>query len=253
MRLYANALNFLKNSDSVFSFQLFRRLKELFLKKNFLLSRLQLDVINNSLVYLQIIGFVQTRKLSFFKKSLKKQKCFVNKKKDFRNLLISLFKNVSVNFSIKILNQHINKRNLRFFFHSLKRFESLLFGRSFVTFIDFMKAIDLVGQRKMSLYPFVHLLGKVFSTLTKRKHSKFNVFVVHVFDLLLSKYKNIKGIKMVLNGRLSGKTRASTVKITRGSSNLNSISADHYYVQTSIYTQYGAFGLKLWITYSKKN
>ena len=46
-----------------------------------------------------------------------------------------------------------------------------------------------------------------------------------------------------------GKTRASTVKIAKGSLVLNTVNAGCINDKMHVYTLYGAFGFKLWINY----
>lgn len=46
-----------------------------------------------------------------------------------------------------------------------------------------------------------------------------------------------------------GKTRASTIKIERGSLSLNTVNSGCIAEKMHVYTLYGAFGFKIWINY----
>ena len=99
---------------------------------------------------------------------------------------------------------------------------------------------------------FLNLLGILFRHLNKRRHGKFKQFVGNLFDHIVTNYsKEIKGLKLVLSGRISAKPRSSIAKIERGTLNLTCKSANVHSSQIHVYTIYGAFGLKLYVNYQK--
>jgi ribosomal protein S3 len=91
--------------------------------------------------------------------------------------------------------------------------------------------------------------------LQKKTHSRFLLFLKIVFDLLvlnkkvkkLSKKSNVKGLKFVLNGKLKGKTRASSAYGQFGCVSISTIVQNTVFAKLHIYTLYGVFGLRAWV------
>ena len=85
--------------------------------------------------------------------------------------------------------------------------------------------------------------------MKEKKHSNYIQFIRIICDTLVEK-KIIKGIKFSISGRILGKTRASCVKVERGAISLNTINSNNQFAKLHVYTIYGAYGLKLWISYN---
>lgn len=218
--------------------------------KDIIISELDISN-NNNTTNVVIKAFYKTKKLLKYKKLLKKKPVTKSLSKISRNVnLFETNKKEKNNLNIRIhpVNVDINKKLLLLFYTNLKKFNSILFSRGFNLFIDFLKASTLLAEKKLKIDAFLNLFANIFKNLNKRKHSQFLTFVKILFPLII-KYSNIIGMKLIINGKLMGKTRASTIKISRGSLKLNSTSSNINFGKAHIYTLYGAFGFQLWITY----
>lgn len=69
--------------------------------------------------------------------------------------------------------------------------------------------------------------------------------------IILKNNTNIGGIKITINGKLQGKTRAKTVKIQTGAVSINSIKNKPIQSKIHIYTIYGTYGLQILASYKK--
>jgi hypothetical protein len=208
---------------------------------------------NNETTNLTVRALYKTKKLLKYKRLLKKKEFIKSSNKLKKNVnLFNDFEKKNSNLNIKIypLNLQIDKKLLLTFYSNLKKFNSILFSRGFNLFIDFLKASVLLAERKLTIEAFLILFANIFKNLNKKKHSQFIAFVKILFPLII-KYSTVIGIKLTINGKLMGKTRASTVKISKGSLRLNSKSSNIVFGKSHIYTLYGAFGFQIWITYKQ--
>jgi hypothetical protein len=205
--------------------------------------------------------FSRTGKLLKYKKLLKKRisknlRLNSSKYKKINNLVLgsSKKKNSSNNLLINYynVNKEIETKLISQYFNSFKKFNTVLFSRGFNLFIDFLKVLTLIDRKKINPKVFLLILGQIFRNLTKKKHTKFIFFIKTIFDnLITSKANGIVGIKLIINGKLMGKTRASTVKVERGSLSLNTVNSGCMAEKMHVYTLYGAFGFKIWINYKE--
>ncbi len=225
------------------------------LQKDVLVSTLNLSKANNNLI-LSVNGFTRTSKLLKYRKLISKKPAInkIKKTNSLNKLFTSGFKNKLANDNIiinyKSLNQLIDKKLLIKNFKIFRKFSTVLFSRGFNLFLDFLKIVTLVEQKKINPKTFLLILGQIFRNSNKKKHTKFVFFIKTIFDTLINtENSNISGLKFIINGKIMGKTRASTVKIERGALSLNTINSDCLSNQLHVYTLYGAFGFKLWINY----
>lgn len=160
-----------------------------------------------------------------------------------------------VYLNFKILNSELNYNNLSKTYSHFSRFVNILFLRKFNLFIDFLKIYVLFYNQKVFVCTFLYILCQIFKNLPKRKHNRFLFFLKFVFNTLvdssfikLSKTQNvIKGIKFIIQGKLQGKTRASSSCITVGAIPIQGISKNIEFAKLHVYTIYGAFGFRIWI------
>jgi hypothetical protein len=147
----------------------------------------------------------------------------------------------------------VNESLLKNIYQKTSRFMNILFLRKFSLFIDFLKISVLFYQKKILVSTFLYILGQIFRVLPKRKHSRFLFFLKFIFQLFVNEFsgKNfegkIKGIKFVINGKLQGKTRASSSCIQIGAVPIQSINENIEFSKLHVYTIYGAFGFKIWV------
>ena len=102
---------------------------------------------------------------------------------------------------------------------------------------------------------FLYAWTLLFRYLHKQAHTKFFIFFNLVINLILNvtQYKKIKtkskikGLKLIIKGRLQGKMRASLKCLQDGKIPSQSIDKYVTVVKHSACTVYGVYGLTLWI------
>ncbi len=225
------------------------------LQKDILVSTLNLSRANNNII-LAINGFTRTSKLLKYRKLMTKRPTItkIKRQTNLNKLFTGSFKNKLSTDNVTInylnLNKLIDKKILSKNFKIFRKFSTVLFSRGFNLFLDFLKVITLIEQKQINPKAFLLILGQIFRNSNKKKHTKFVFFIKTIFDTLInSENSNILGLKFIINGKIMGKTRASTVKIEKGALSLNTINSDCLANQMHVYTLYGAFGFKLWINY----
>lgn len=232
-------------------YKLVKVLKQSLEKKGILLaqSTIKIDKTN---CFIKLKTFFGTQKLIRYKNSaqkisLKKTKFFFIKK-----LVQDILKCKTVLAQIIILNHALTNDKLKKYFIEFKRFKNILFSRQFSLFIDFVKLTNLFILQKVSALTYLEILAKIFKIIPKNKHSRYFLFLEHLFKLIVKESKGlIKGMKLEINGKLKGKLRSSSRKISEGNISSQSISKNLKYSQIHVYTIYGSFGIKLWVNYSE--
>jgi len=234
------------------------------LVKNILISSKTISLVNNTIsFYFEI--FFRSNKLMFYKKKSKIKITLLKKKIFFKRnvtfFLCDFFNKkkhnlVDLNFNILNLNL-INKnflRSLKEFYAFNKRFLFVLFDRRLNLFIDFLKIMVLFAFNKVSLNVFLFIICQIFRNLSKTKHTKFLLFIRELFFFLINFNLNDKnnnysivGLKLVINGKIKGKTRATSTCIKKGSVPIQSLNKKIEYSKSHVFTRYGAFGFQLWV------
>ena len=224
--------------------------KTALLSKEIIPCKFNINVLND-IIILSIDSFYRTAKIIKYKRLCKKKNLLLkNTKKLLKNVFLVKRKLNVKSICLKLIpiNQLINKKKLAVYFLTFKKFNSVLFSRSFNLFIDFLKMTLLLGENKITPKTYLIILAQIFRNLTKKKHTRFIFCFKFVFNYLLL-FSEIKGIKFVVNGKLLGKTRASTVKIEKGSISINTKSVNLMFGKIEVHTLYGVFGFKLWLNY----
>lgn len=104
-----------------------------------------------------------------------------------------------------------------------------------------------VVHNKTSAY----LLAKFIASQIKKikRHKFFLTFLKQTLTILSnSKFSAVKGIKVIIKGRLNGVPRAKHKIITIGDVPVQSISRNIDYSQTTVHNSNGSYGIKVWIT-----
>ena len=237
---YTNNNNYLLTSNLLCALQ----------TKNIIVSNIGLsekETINN----LELGVFYRGNKIKNYKLRCKK----TNKRKEnkLNTKLTNLFNNKNLKINLKNLNKSVDKRKLVAIFKKLKSFSNKLFAKRINLFLDFLKIVLLVENKKASIWTLVYIMSLIFKPLQKRQHGMFISFINQVFKYLINrkKGKKINGIKLMLSGRLKGKPRAKYAKMALCNISLTQYKANIQAAQSHIYTIYGCFGLKLWINFRK--
>jgi len=241
--------------------------KKLALKKNIVISKHILNFVGNKL-FLNLMVFFKTAKVFYYKK--KKFKKNIKEIKNttkakhllFSNLLFKQLFFIKTNliiFSIKVLNKEfnskLNKLLLTFFFKKTKSFLNILFQRRFTLFFDFLKQVVLLMQNLLDAKSFLHVVCQIFKNLHKKAHTKFFVFFNLISNLIInfnllkkSDYTlQIKGLKLLVKGRLQGKMRASSKYLIEGTIPAQNLNKNIEYATQGVSTIYGIYGLTLWL------
>jgi hypothetical protein len=232
-------------------------LEQLLNQKNVTLADRTLNFVNNE-IYLSLTFFFKTTKLKSYKKKYIKS-LSLSKKRDYITKFIiselSLLKSSLVSLNIRVLNKEINEKLTKLFYIKTKRFIKTLLTRRFSLFADFIKTTSLFCENKISVAAYLTLLAQIFRVLRKKSHSRFLFFLRELFHLLtvnktknkLSSEHDIGGMKFVINGKLRGKTRASSCCIQAGPVNIQSIERKICFAKIHVHSLYGVFGFRLWV------
>jgi len=218
--------------------------------KNIFIQNCSMNVVSNNL-HINMYCFFSTKKMNFYRSLLNSKKRRKNLKK--KQSLFSFFYSLKsefkmVVFSIKTLNKFINTENILFFYLNFKKFRGLLFGRKLNLFYDFLKITSLFVNKHLSISSFLYYISQLFCFLIKKKHNSFLFFLKTLFQLLVNEKKyGIAGLKFLISGKISGKTRSGSHKILVGSVPLQSLNKNIQMSKSHVYTIYGVFGFKLWV------
>jgi hypothetical protein len=232
-------------------------LEQLLNQKNVILTERTFNFVNNK-VYLNLIFFFKTAKLTNYKKNFFKNSKNL-KKRDFITKFIikevRLLRSSFISLNLRVINKEVNEKVANFFYIKTKRFIKTLLNRRFSLFADFIKTTSLFCENKISIAAYLLLLAQIFRILRKKVHSRFLFFLRELFFLLtidktkkkLSLNHSIKGVKFLVNGKLRGKTRSSSSCIQVGSVNIQSFEKKICFAKVHIYSLYGVFGFRLWV------
>jgi len=250
---FHSVLTELKKSEFLQNYKLALNGGYLFFTKGLLFNEPQILKRGNNFI-INLVAFYRTKILLKYRKKLKSQRSLKFSSLKFLNVLnnISFFKTNQVIINLVCLNRLIDKGLVKSDYVFYKPYKNMLFVRNYNLWLDFVKATNLVVTKRLDVKALLQLFGALFKYLNKRKHNRFVFFVSNLFDYLVRTYSSqIKGIKLIISGRLLSKPRSSVVKIERGTLNLTSKDASIMSSQMHVYTLYGAFGLKLYINYQK--
>ena len=238
-----------------YGFAFFKNFEKLLNKKNILITNSNINIISNK-IYFNLDLFYLTSKISKFRKKMSLKLDDNSNKNNFLNFIITQFKTFKTNiiiFKLNIINAKIKKKSIFLIFKKLKRFTNIIFVRRFNLFIDFLKILSLLLDFKISAKIFLIFLQRTFKNLTKKQHNQFLSFLKICFNLLIYDLKSftkhpLKGIKLIINGKLKGKPRANSTCILVGNVSNQTLSSNIDYSKIHVYTLYGVFGLKIWIS-----
>jgi hypothetical protein len=237
----------------IYGFSFLKVLTVLLNKKNIIVTKKSLNIVSNK-IFLNLELFFLTSKISILRKRLGLFKNFRNNRL-FYAFIFKQFKVLRINcilLNFTIINVKIKKSNVFFFFNKLKKLGLFLFSRRLSFFLDFIKILSLFSNSQISAHIFLVFLQKIFKNLTKKNHNQFLSFLKFCFTLLIRDGKNsnsIKGIKFIINGKLKGKSRASSMLILVGNVSTQTVASKIDFSKTPVYTVYGVFGLKIWVSY----
>lgn len=188
-------------------------------------------------------------------KKLKNKIKYTNQNYDLNSFISYLLKSLSVftnqQLNITIVLQNINKGlSLR-----LKNHKSQLFRKtviklrkyySSVFFKEYINILCILVLKKNSAKLLSELIAFQFSVI--KRHNFFLNFLKRSLTLMVnSKFSLINGIKLLISGRINGRPRSSSRIIQIGKVPLQTFDAKIDYFQSTAFTLYGTFGVKVWV------
>lgn len=268
-----NRINFLYNAQNLNT-------------KIFLLAKYFYDIITQILKLKKIlilnkninfIGNICNLNFNIFIKTIKidniskKLEIYKNKKSNtfrissFLKIIQNIFLKYNIQFlklNIKIINFYVNKKLYKITRFNLKPYKKLLFERHLRFFFDFCQICSLYYTNRLNSNIFIYNLALIFSRLRKKRHNKFLTFIKTLFILLIKIIPNklkfskfnfkIAGLKFILKGKISGKTRTKNQIITVGNISNQWLGKNIDFSKIAVTTSYGVYGMKLWIYRSTK-
>lgn len=195
---------------------------------------------------------------SLIKKFKGKKRLVLRRKKTehltFLTILQKCLNTKLVVIKVNLINKRENFVIKASILKQLIKFKRNLFARRFNLFYDFVKLSSLFLNKDIDINTYCNVLGSIFKYLPKRSHAKYFLFIKTLISALIKfPGSKIKGVKVVMNGKLKGKLRASEFKTSRGEIDIQTISANNDLSQVHIHTLYGAFGLTMWVNYTKES
>ena len=254
-----NLINY-ETKTFLYSLQYLKYFETLLNKKNIWIIK-KTFLMSSANSYLTLDLFYRSVKTTFYKKKgfvLAKKQSIFQKNKSLLTLFTKNFPLNRVNsivLNVTNLNKDINNLILASLYNKTKKFITNIFVRRFNLYIDFVKLTTLLIQDKITADKFIYILSQIFKSLSKRVHTRFLFFLKALFKIIittsLSKEYNlvsaILGFKFIINGKLQGKTRASSSCIQEGSVPIQSLAKNIEFAKSHVYTLYGVFGIRVWI------
>lgn len=185
----------------------------------------------------------ETQKNKYFKQSDETKVKLKGFMTDFFTVLNSFLgssSNIAVNFCCINKNVQFLKSTQKKTFISFQRFKNTLF---------FKEGIELLFNVVYNINS-ANLLAKFIALqLKKIKRHKFLLsFLKQTLTVLLnSNLAKIKGVKILVKGRLNGVPRAKHKIIIVGNLPIQTISAKLNYSQTTVHNFNGSYGIKVWV------
>ncbi len=167
-------------------------------------------------------------------------------KLDNRKLIKSLMYYLQNKISIKIIFNNVlylikkNYKILNFYNIRLRKYKNKI-----EFFNEFIFIFMILSKKKKS-----RLLSTIISIqlIGLKRHNFFFNFLKYSLNLLLSTtFNNIKGIKIIIKGRLNGKPRSNNQIIQIGQVPLQTLDNKVDYFESTAFTLLGSFGIKVWI------
>ncbi len=176
-----------------------------------------------------------------------KQKLFTENdisNKILKNLKIFSKNKQNIHLIIKEINYVNSNKNVQQSLNTLYKFEKTLF----------------FNEGKRMIIPFItyedspKLLGKFIATHIKTKKQQFFFlnFVKESLKLIIfQKFSNLRGIKIIIKGRINNSDRSQIYKIKIGNISIISIDSKINYAESTAYTTNGTIGIKVWTSQNK--
>mmetsp|Transcript_196 Transcript_196/g.469 ORF Transcript_196/g.469 Transcript_196/m.469 type:complete len:318 (+) Transcript_196:1073-2026(+) len=192
----------------------------------------------NFLLQKKFVNKPHLSKNSFFNNLLESISLYTNKK---LNIIIT-FKNIKNKF-LKLFKSYKEKKKLRQKIFSLRKYHRNLF------FEEGVNILLLTLKIKNSSQFFANYISNQINNIG-RKHNYFLVFLKRIITMFIdTELSKVKGIKIVIKGRINGRPRAKKRLIEIGQVPIQTLKSKIDYSESTSYTPNGTFGIKVWICY----
>ena len=197
----------------------------------------------------------RTRLIKRYKNFLK-MKTQGNYHKFLKNFFFEqIFESISLytknKYHIYLVCQNINTKD----FMSFKRKEKRVFKRRLFSlrryrktqfFRESINILILISKLPNSSYLLANYIANQLSKT--KKHVYYIIFLKRALNLIIkSSFSKIKGIKIVVRGRLNKKPRSKKKLILIGRHPIQTLKSKISYSEATSYTQNGTLGIKVWI------
>jgi hypothetical protein len=240
-----------------------RMIIEFFLQKGLYISKLSVYLVEKELFL--SLSFLTSRKSMvfhskcrrFFKKKRSKESILVRKSSEsllgisaFLRSLSSTYGVRQVFLKVKRLDARIHPRIVSNIWISLKRYTSYSYRRNPYV-LDLILVASSILVKEGTAFLLNQVLVSMFNRLPKRHHRRFLLFLKQ-FCLSLcaldSRLNNcIQGIRFLVSGKISGKTRSKHFSFSAGRVSMQSLEVPVDYSSLTSFTVLGTFGFKVWI------
>lgn len=171
--------------------------------------------------------------------------------RDFlKNLTESLMIALPVNRETNILFQCINKLPTQFIYNRKHRriFQAILFSLRRYSkdpgFSEFINVLMVLVSKKCSAATFSKIIAQKLTN--SKSHNKLFTFWRQALAISLeSTLAKIKGVKLVIKGRINGRPRAKVIKICAGSVPNQTLFTNIDYSESVSFTKNGTFGVNV--------
>jgi len=246
-----NEISYYLNQD----LQIKEFVRNLFNSCNFVLCDLKLRRSRDKLE-LFITYFKKARILKYTKKSSTSPidcKFISYTQRDFlKNLTESLLIALPVNLEVSVSVQCINKIPTQFISDRKHRkiFQAILFSLRRYSkdpgFSEFVNLLMVLVLKKCSADTFSKIVARELAK--SKSHNKlFNFWRKALAISLESTLAKIKGVKLVIKGRINGRPRAKVIKIIAGSVPNQTLLTNIDYSESISFTKNGTFGVNVLI------
>lgn len=160
----------------------------------------------------------------------------------------------SYDFELKDISDNISSlnryKNQKYYLEVLRIFSMTMLSKSKNKYPFYVNGNVRVRPSAELLVSFIS-----FWIAEVNQHKTFLEFVegvIHCFFHSIEKNNKLKGVKILVKGRIQGMDRSRKTWISVGTIPLHTISANVDYAQSSSVTRYGIIGLKVWLFYTNK-
>ena len=231
---------------------------------NIILNDIKLIYLKNTLILKIKFYTLFLCNFKFLKKIVNKLKKKELWFKTFLNLKYKKFYCFLINKVSIILSDYLKKNNIKFLVSILKEKSVINLSTEYQKISYFKLKLQLRKYLSTSFFKecFCILLSLVklrnFSDLFAfyvklefnklKKHNFFLTFLKRALIFFVySTFSKIKGIKVLIKGRLNGKPRSSNKLIQVGSISSQSFESNISSTQTTSFSVLGTFGIKIWV------